>query len=825
MAMVKQYDVKETHTRSITAVGHNPIRREIFLGFEDGVIKSYEAESGKPVQTFYKHKGWVTDFFFWNDEKLLFSSANDANIVVWGTGGGAVETVNMGVPVYCMTVNPRRRQLVCGINGGVRVYALYEETGSGHYINVKPLYFAQEHTDIVRCIICHESRIYSAGYDQRLIIYDSSYTGDNSLIPVFNNVIHDAGIACMVLAKDNENNIWLLTGSFDKTMKIWSLDGKLIHKLDSFLSTVSGICYIPRNKTIWAAGGTYHANMYDPKSGDNVSDFIGTFAEQEDDEKYHLQILKFFPEFNQVVGSSNRRHLIVWKYNSSGCMTTLKCKAALESLSYTSKVPLLIFSGDMDGTIIKWERMQSNHFMYSKEVFTPSDSKIKKKRRAGTKTREMMLEQEYNNQLLSRPSTQSDGGVKRAQSHYAFNKPSIPPISSHKHPNTTILKILFVESLDYVIAASEDSNVYVWGFDEAAVQVLQGMKPLDLEILTKKYAVLLDTESSLLPENSVLSTDNDSVTNRVAGFILKYVLTEHLSCVTSLVLVDREPGVEGTYILSGGWDRRICIWDLEAGRLKDTFKIEPNATSLINELACDDVITDMDINPDRMEFAYSCADKMVYIRKFSLVGSKMTLCNTLQGHDGEVTCVRWNKICQKWVTGGEDGTIRIWSGQGMNECEQVLSTQGGVTCLCIDREHGSIIAGVQRFIKVYDAEHYRLVQNNVGHTETVKSIIHVTERHQYVSCSADATIRVWNAWKMPRRRNSPVKHEKEKQLFSNLQRQLIELEEFEKREEEETDRQGNEETDRQGNEETERQGNEEFDETDDVRDMEEPQEE
>ena len=32
-----------------------------------------------------------------------------------------------------------------------------------------------------------------------------------------------------------------------------------------------------------------------------VSDFIGTFQQQEE-EKYHLQILKFFPELNQVVG-------------------------------------------------------------------------------------------------------------------------------------------------------------------------------------------------------------------------------------------------------------------------------------------------------------------------------------------------------------------------------------------------------------------------------------------------------------------------------------------------------------------------------------------
>ena len=29
-----------------------------------------------------------------------------------------------------------------------------------------------------------------------------------------------------------------------------------------------------------------------------------------------------------------------------------------------TKVPLLIFSGDIDGSITKWERMQSNHFMY-----------------------------------------------------------------------------------------------------------------------------------------------------------------------------------------------------------------------------------------------------------------------------------------------------------------------------------------------------------------------------------------------------------------------------------------------------------------------------
>lgn len=68
------------------------------------------------------------------------------------------------------------------------------------------------------------------------------------------------------------------------------------------------------------------------------------------------------------------------------------------------------------------------------------------------------------------------------------------------------------------------------------------------------------------------------------------------------------------------------------------------------------------------EFAYASSDRMVYIRKFSTNGAKMTLVNTLQGHEGEVTCVRWNVHGKgSWVTGSEDGTIRIWV-SNMEQC-------------------------------------------------------------------------------------------------------------------------------------------------------------
>ena len=62
----------------------------------------------------------------------------------------------------------------------------------------------------------------------------------------------------------------------------------------------------------------------------------------------------------------------------------------------------------------------------------------------------------------------------------------------------------------------------------------------------------------------------------------------------------------------------------------------------------------------RNEFAYSSADKLVYIRQFSPVGSEMKLKAILQGHESEVTQVRWNSIHKKWVTGSDDCTIRVW---------------------------------------------------------------------------------------------------------------------------------------------------------------------
>lgn len=256
-----------------------------------------------------------------------------------------------------------------------------------------------------------------------------------------------------------------------------------------------------------------------------------------------------------------------------------------------------------------------------------------------------------------------------------------------------ILKMVFIESLDMILAACEDNSIYVWGFDAEAVKILKNMKYDENDVKKKKEEVapqkfdffdkinyieylnslnttqantvtnennfMKDTlKSKPVPEASQ-PDESESVTNRVAGFVLKKILSEHTSCVTSLAVIERPDIYPSTFVISAGWDRRICIWDLERLRLFDVFRNSSTNFEEV-ELASDGNILDMDYNPNANTFGYASTDSMCYIRKFSTRGSEMVLVNTLQGHQSEVNCIKWYSKKKLWITGGEDTTVRLW---------------------------------------------------------------------------------------------------------------------------------------------------------------------
>ena len=78
-----------------------------------------------------------------------------------------------------------------------------------------------------------------------------------------------------------------------------------------------------------------------------------------------------------MLATTSRKQLLVYRYNSNSCITRLKYKATLDSICFTSKFPILIFTGDSNGTIVKWEQRQSNQLIYGSENLIKSELVIK----------------------------------------------------------------------------------------------------------------------------------------------------------------------------------------------------------------------------------------------------------------------------------------------------------------------------------------------------------------------------------------------------------------------------------------------------------------
>ena len=358
MAMEVRRTIADAHDQAILCVAYNAQRREIFTGSQDATIKAWASEAGTLERTLVEpgrataHAGWVTGLAFAPEVRVLFSCSIDGRILAWSFKGELLQKEKVGGkdlsevaakgpngPLYCLAWDARRGHVVAGANGAIFVYSVIVDGSEvfsareGRIIRFHSVLRDAHGEEPVRGILTTESgKVYSCGYDRSLCIWDSdSFSLERTEVGLNDKKkkgkkaeaqqegtlrkihevknCHDGAISAVTFDPDNN---WLITGGFDRVVRIWAGDGKPVASIDSFNDTLTGIAYVPATKTLWMSANSAHPLVYDPRSAQDVTEYMlqeATSALAQREAKERTQRLFRIQRTGELVASTNTRQL------------------------------------------------------------------------------------------------------------------------------------------------------------------------------------------------------------------------------------------------------------------------------------------------------------------------------------------------------------------------------------------------------------------------------------------------------------------------------------------------------------------------------------
>nr|WP_320060305.1 hypothetical protein [Planktothrix agardhii] len=561
---------------------------------------------------------------------------------------------------------------------------------------------------------------------------------------------------------------YIVSGSVDKTVKLWTPEGQLLRTLVGHRGSVTSVSFSPDSQMIASSSQDGTIKLWPVAALSTIKRLVTPVTIQA--HRQGVSAVTFSPNGRLIASVSDDRRLKLWSREGTLLRTVYRAMAPLTWVAFSPDGQILAIAV-ADGTV-KLLKLDGTILHTLDHTANPNKTVYK-------------VSYSPNGQLIA--TVGQDQTVK-------LWTPQCQLLKTLKADRSNIYGVNFSPDSKLLATSTDNKNIYLWTVDGTLLKQWQGhgdkvtniqFSPDGKTLVSSSYDKTVKLWSSdLIPlktltghQHRVLgvnfSPNGEMFASASQDKTVKLWSRTGALLTTLAGYKDRVTTVsfstDGEFLATAGYDRTVKLWklspDLESSeksqgslfklpdhfslwgvaKLKSALPLTKNRVSvesiqlLQSWIGHDDSILNIAFSPNAEQIATASKDKTV-----KLWSRQGQLLHTLIGHDSWVNSVTFSPNGEMIVTSSDDGTIKLWDDQG-KLLKTIIADQGYVLSISFSPD-GKFIAsaGYDNTVKLWDSRGNYLKTLLKGSSDSVTSVVFSPDSQLIASASYDSTVKLWS---------------------------------------------------------------------------------